>query len=224
MRVRSRWQDAAGNPPASFANTNATNATDALPVVSIAPAATPVTEGAAAAFTLARTGATAAGTDGGGVGIGERSGGERDAARVGDVRRGLGPSATLSVPTVDDEAAEDASTVTATVSSGSGYTVDGTSGSAELVVNDDDAAPVVATASPVVVAENATAVATLTATDADTAAADLAWSIPAGADGGADGAKFALTTAGVLTFKAAKGHTSRRTIRTPTGTTRSRFG
>ena len=28
--------------------------------------------------------------------------------------------------------------------------------------------------------------------------------IPAGADGGADRAKFALTTAGVLTFKAAK--------------------
>ena len=196
-------QDAAGNPPASFANTNATNATDALPVVSIAPAATPVTEGAAAAFTLARTGATAAELT---VAV---SVSESEAAVSGTPPASVtfaagSASATLSVPTVDDEAAEDASTVTATVSSGSGYTVDGTSGSAELVVNDDDAAPVVATASPVVVAENATAVTTLTATDADTAAADLAWSIPAGAAGGADGAKFALTAEGALSFKAAK--------------------
>ena len=82
-------------------------------------------------------------------------------------------SATLSVATEDDEAVEDASTVTASVSSGSGHTVDGASGSAEVVVEDDDAAPVVSTASPIEVTENATAVATLTATDADTAAADL---------------------------------------------------
>ena len=117
-------------------------------------------------------------------------------------------SATLSVATDDDEAAEDASTLTATVSSGSDYTVSGTSGSADVVVEDDDAAPVVTTASPIVVAENATAVATLSATDADTAAEDLSWSIPAGATGGADRAKFALTTAGVLTFKAAKDYES----------------
>ena len=68
----------------------------------------------------------------------------------------------------------------------------------------NDAAPVVLTISPIVVVENVTAVATLTATDADTAAADLSWSIPEGAAGGADGAKFSLTAAGVLTFKAAK--------------------
>ena len=86
-----------------------------------------------------------------------------------------------------DEVAEDASTVTATVSSGSGYTVSGTSGSADVVV-----------------AENATSVATLSATDADTAAADLSWSIPAGAAGGADAAQFALTADGVLSFRAAK--------------------
>ena len=78
-------------------------------------------------------------------------------------------------------------TATATVSSGSGYTVSGTSGSADVVV-----------------AENATSVATLSATDADTAAADLSWSIPAGAAGGADAAQFALTADGVLSFRAAK--------------------
>ena len=196
-------QDAAGNPAASFANTNATNATDALPVVLIAPAATPVTEGAAAAFTLARTGATAAALT---VAV---SVSESEAAVSGTPPTSVtfaagSASATLSVATVDDEAVEEASTVTATVAPGTGYTVSGTSGSAEVVVEDDDAAPAVATASPIVVAENATAVATLTATDADTAAADLAWSIPAGAAGGADGAQFALTADGALSFKAAK--------------------
>ena len=199
-------QDAAGNPAASFANTNATNATnatDALPVVLIAPAATPVTEGAAAAFTLARTGATAAALT---VAV---SVSESEAAVSGTPPTSVtfaagSASATLSVATVDDETVEEASTVTATVAPGTGYTVSGTSGSAEVVVEDDDAAPAVATASPIVVAENATAVATLTATDADTAAADLAWSIPAGAAGGADGAKFALTADGALSFKAAK--------------------
>ena len=197
-------QDAAGNPAASFANTNATNATDALPVVLIAPAATPVTEGAAAAFTLARTGATAAALT---VAV---SVSESEAAVSGTPPTSVtfaagSASATLSVATVDDEAVEEASTVTATVAPGTGYTVSGTSGSAEVVVEDDDAAPAVATASPIVVAENATAVATLTATDADTAAADLAWSIPAAAAGGADGAKFALTADGRAVVQGGEG-------------------
>ena len=112
--------------------------------------------------------------------------------------------AALSVATEDNETVEDASTVTATVSAGEGYEVDGSSGSAEAVVEDDDAAPVVETASPIVVAENATAVATLSATDADTASADLSWSIPEDAAGGADAAQFALTADGVLSFGAAK--------------------
>ena len=178
-------------------------ASSSLPVVSIAASATPVTEGTAAAFTLSRTGATDAAVTVS-VSVSESEASVSGTPPTSVTFAAGSASATLSVPTVDDEAAEDASTVTATVSSGSGYTVDGTSGSAELVVNDDDAAPVVATASPVVVAENATAVATLTATDADTAAADLSWSIPAGAAGGADGAKFALTADGALSFKAAK--------------------
>ena len=196
-------KDTAGNAVATFTNAQVTNETAALPVVSIAPSATPVTEGTAAAFTLSRTGATDADLTV-----------EVSVAETGPAVSGTPPTsvtfsaesstATLSVATEDDEAVEDASTVTATVSSGEGYTVDGTSGSAEVVVNDDDAAPVVSTASPIEVAENVTAVATLTATDADTAAADLSWSIPEGAAGGADGAKFSLTAAGVLTFKAAK--------------------
>ena len=174
-----------------------------LPVVSIAPSTSPVTEGAAAAFTLARTGTAAAALT---VAV---AASESEAAVSGTPPTSVtfaagSASATLSVATEDDETTEDASTVTVTVSSGSGYTVDGASGSAEVVVNDDDAAPVVSTTSPVMVAENVTAVATLTATDADTASAGLSWSIPVGVDGGVDREKFALTANGALSFKAAK--------------------
>ena len=129
-------------------------------------------------------------------------------------------TASLEVATGDDEVAEDASTVTAAVTAGAGYTVDEAAGSAEVAVEDDDAAPEVTTTSPVEVAENATAVATLAATDADTAVEDLAWSIPEGAAGGADGARFELTAQGVLSFQGRRRTTRRPTTRTPTATTR----
>ena len=178
-------------------------ASSSLPVVSIVASATPVTEGTAAAFTLSRTVATDAALTVT-VSVSESEASVSGTPPTSVTFAAASASATLSVATEDDEVAEDASTVTATVSSGSGYTVSGTSGSADVVVEDDDATPVVTTASPIVVAENATSVATLSATDADTAAADLAWSIPAGVAGGADGAKFALTADGALSFKAAK--------------------
>ena len=200
-------KDAVGNAAATFSSAEVTNATAALPVVSIAASATSVTEGTAAAFTLSRTGATEAALTVT-VSVSESEASVSGTPPTSVTFAAASASATLSVATEDDEVAEDASTVTATVSSGSGYTVSGTSGSADVVVEDDDAAPVVTTASPIVVAENATAVATLSATDADTAAENLSWSIPAGADGGADRAKFALTEAGVLTFKAAKDYES----------------
>ncbi len=178
-------------------------ASSSLPVVSIVASATPVTEGTAAAFTLSRTGATDAALTVT-VSVSESEASVSGTPPTSVTFAAASASATLSVATEDDEVAEDASTVTATVSSGSGYTVSGTSGSADVVVADDDATPVVTTASPIVVAENATSMATLSATDADTAAADLSWSIPAGAAGGADAAQFALTADGVLSFRAAK--------------------
>ena len=178
-------------------------ASSSLPVVSIVASATPVTEGAAAAFTLSRTGATDAALTVS-VSVSESEASVSGTPPTSVTFAAASASATLSVATEDDEVAEDASTVTATVSAGAGYTVSGTSGSADVVVEDDDATPVVTTASPIVVAENATSVATLSATDADTAAADLSWSIPTGAAGGADAAQFALTADGVLSFSAAK--------------------
>ena len=117
-----------------------------LPAMSIAPSATPVTEGATAAFALRRTGATAAELT---VAVSvTESGSVLDGTPPSSVTFQAGSdSATLSVATLDDEAVEAAGTVTAAVSPGAGYEVDGASASAEVVVEDDDAAPVVGTAS-----------------------------------------------------------------------------
>ncbi len=65
-------------------------------------------------------------------------------------------------------------------------------------------APDITSAAAFTVQEGETAVGTLAATDADTAAADLVWTIPSGTAGGADAGKFTLGRAGVLTFAAAK--------------------
>ncbi|MCY4566077.1 MAG: fibronectin type III domain-containing protein, partial [Gammaproteobacteria bacterium] len=64
--------------------------------------------------------------------------------------------------------------------------------------------PGITSASTFEVAEGTTAVATLAATDVDTAVADLEWSIPLDAAGGADRGRFSLTTGGVLSFTAEK--------------------
>ena len=196
-------QDVAGQPAAAFTGTGVTNATAALPVVSVAASTSPVTEGAALGFALTRTGDTAAALT---VSV---SVSETEAAVSGTPPASVtfaagSDSAALSVPTEDDEVTEAPSTVTATLLVGAGYTVDEASGSAQAVVEDDDAAPVVETASPIVVAENERAVATLTATDADTAAEALVWSIPEEEAGGADAAQFALSAQGVLAFGVAK--------------------
>ena len=66
------------------------------------------------------------------------------------------------------------------------------------------AAPVITTTSPILVPENETAVATLTASDDDTPIADLTWTIPSGTDGGADADHFTLSEGGILAFSAAK--------------------
>ena len=158
-----------------------------------------VTEGTAAVFTLTRTGSLA---DALTVNV--------SVTESGAMLKGTPPAtvtfaadsaaAELAVETDDDEVAEAASTITAAVSAGSGYSMDAGAPSATVTVEDDDAAPVVTTASPVEAAENGAAIATLQATDDDTLAADLAWSIA----GGSDAAKFTLGAGGELAFASAK--------------------
>ena len=67
----------------------------------------------------------------------------------------------------------------------------------------DEQALSVTTAGPFTVAEGETAVAALAASDTGTGA-EAVWSIPAGAEGGADGAAFSVTSEGVLSLAAAK--------------------
>ena len=65
-------------------------------------------------------------------------------------------------------------------------------------------APVVTGSTRLAVLEGETAVTTLTASDADTPATDLQWSIPSGSGGGADRGKFTITAGGALAFVTAK--------------------
>ena len=67
----------------------------------------------------------------------------------------------------------------------------------------DEPTLAVTTAGPFTVAEGETAVAALAASDTGTGA-EASWSIPAGAEGGADGAAFSVTSEGVLSLVAAK--------------------
>ena len=127
------------------------------------------------------------GTGGGGAGVGCR---DADRQRAGgyalptSVRFEIGErNKTLALPSEDDATGESDSTVTVTLQSGAGYTL-GAASSAEVMVEDNDAAfPVITGAATFTVVEGETSVATLTATDADTQSTTLTWSIPAGTAG-----------------------------------------
>ena len=108
-----------------------------------------------------------------------------------------GQSSTATTLTaVQDRVDDDAETIRVMASHGGG-----TIGAAQTItIIDDDAAPLITTASLILVAENETAVATITATDADRPAEDLTWRIT----GGADRNRFTLTGDGALAFRAAQ--------------------
>ena len=169
------------------------------PAVSITAGTSPVAEGAEVAFTLSRTGSASAELTV--MVTATESGTMIDGAVPAEVSFAAGSAtAALALATSDDEVSEDASSVTATVAAGDGYTVAADAGSAVVTVEDDDATPVVTTSSPIASPENATAVATLEATDEDTAAEELSWTLV----GGADVAAFTLTPGGELAFREAK--------------------
>ena len=142
-----------------------------VPVVSIVADATPVSEGTAAAFTLMRTGdATEALT----VAV--------TVAESGAMASGVLPteatfgsqasSSSLSVATTDDAVVEESSTVTATVSAGTGYAVAAERGAAEVLVVDDDTATFAVAASPSAIREGDAATVTVSIANGVTFAAD----------------------------------------------------
>ena len=122
--------------------------TDVAPAVTVAADAATVVEGTAAAFTLTRsadlsgtqTVAVAVSATGTVLAAGESTG-ERQVSFADGVAE-----AALSVATDDDAVAEAGGTVTATVQSGTGYTV-GTSATAQVTVTDDDTASTAVTLS-----------------------------------------------------------------------------
>ena len=140
-------QDTAGNPAATFANTKVKNETAALPVVSIAASTTPVTEGTAAAFTLTRTGATDAALA---VTVSmTETGSVLDGTPATSVTIEAGSdSATLSVATEGRRGRRGFEHRDSNGVAGHGLHGGRDVGSADVVVNDDDAAPVVTTATP----------------------------------------------------------------------------
>ena len=107
-------------------------------------------------------------------------------------------STATTVTAVDDAIDDETETILITARHGGGVL----GAEQTITITDDDASPVIITntASPILVEENETAVATLTATDADRPAQDLTWRIT----GGADRNRFRLTAAGVLTFASAQ--------------------
>ena len=120
--------------------------------VSIVAGTSPVTEGTAAAFVLSRTGAAAAALT---VTVGVT---ETEAMLAANppstVAFGAGESsATLTVPTDDDGVVEAASVVTAEVEDGDDYAVASGSASAEVTVEDNDAAEFTVSADPEEIAE-----------------------------------------------------------------------
>ena len=105
-------------------------------------------------------------------------------------------STATTVTAVDDALDDEAETVRITARHRGGVL----GAEQTITITDGDASPVILTNSTILVDENETAVATLTASDADRPAEDLTWRIT----GGADRNRFRLTSDGVLTFAAAQ--------------------
>ena len=158
---------------------------DVQPVVTVAADAASVVEGAAAAFTLTRSG-DVSGTQAVTVEVTESA--EVLAAGQSGITQvtfaDAAAEVALMVATDDDTVAERGATVTVTVQGGGRYTV-GTPDKAEIAVLDNDASALLLTVAPSEVAEGAaaTAVAVRAAWAAGTRAALTDLTVSVGADG-----------------------------------------
>ena len=147
----------------------------ALPAASIAAGTTPVTEGTASSFTvtLDQTAPEALTV---GVSVVE-SGSVLSGTPPSSVAFAKGAtSATLTVPTAGDSVVEPDSTITATVTDGTGYAI-GTGASASVAVEDDDAATFTVSAEPEAIREGESATLTVAIANGVTFAEDQAISL-----------------------------------------------
>ncbi len=176
--------------------------TTAFPEVSIAAGPDSVPEGDPATFTLSRTDPAAALTVT--VSVTE-SGAMLSGAPPETVAFGAGESArTLSVATDDDAVVEAASTVTAVVVATSGYRVAPGAASAEVEVEDDDAATFDVTVNPAEIAEGEASTVTVAITNGVTFAADQAIALEFTGSTAAKGADFVVSPE-TLTLVAGQG-------------------
>ena len=139
LKVRVAFTDDGGSGETLVSAATATVAA-VLPAVSVEAAASSVTEGAAAAFTLSRLGDTAAALT---VSV--------SVSEDGAVLAGTPPTEAVfaagaatvdfTVATEDDEVAGDGSVVTVSLVAGTGYAVDANASEAMVTVEDDDATP-----------------------------------------------------------------------------------
>ncbi len=161
-------------------------ASERLPAVSISAKKSPVTEGAAALFTLTRTEPTPTGL--------RRTEPATDALMMDaltvvvsvteseEMLTGTPPvtvsfgagerSKTLTVPTADDEVVEAASSVTATIAASGDYAIAADSGSDAVRVDDNDTAVFSVSVDPAEIAEEEAATVTVEITNGVTFAAD----------------------------------------------------
>ena len=176
--------------------------TTAFPEVSIAAGPDSVEEGDPATFTLSRTDPAAALTVT--VSVTE-SGAMLSGAPPETVAFGAGESAkTLSVATDDDAVVEAASTVTAVVVVASGYRVAPGAASAEVEIEDDDAATFDVTVNPAEIAEGEASTVTVAITNGVTFAADQAIALEFTGSTAAKGADFVVSPE-TLTLVAGQG-------------------
>ena len=139
IKVRATFTDDGGTQESLVSEATAPVAAE-LAEVSITAVSSPVTEGAAAAFTLSRGGAAAAALTVA-VEVSE-AGAVLAGAAPAAVTFGAGAStATLTLATLDDGAGEADARVTAAVTAGAGYRVAAGAGTAVVDVFDNDAAP-----------------------------------------------------------------------------------
>ena len=184
---------------ASVAVRDNDGATD--PVISIAAGAA-VMEGTTATFTVTATSAPAADLT---VTVTVDDGAGNFIAGVAPTTVTITASATeatLMVATMADSIDEANGTITATVTIGAGYTVDGTNNTASVTVNDDDAEPTLAISSPSVPEGNSGSVmlrytVTLTGATEREVTVDYA---DAGTGTATSGTDYETITAGTLTF------------------------